>query len=127
MLVDEKFRIGTLLDKANESLGTAELLFDQKLYEESILRCYHAVFFTLRAFLKKREVKVNSTSDSIPLFKSLFIDTNILSYTLYDDLQAVIRAGGFDNFVDQAIPDESAARDVYERADRFYSELTDLM
>ncbi|KAB2881430.1 HEPN domain-containing protein [bacterium] len=127
MLVDEKFRIGTLVDKANESLGAAELLMDERLYEESILRCYHAVFFTLRAFLKKNKIEIKKTSDSIPVFKARFIDTKVLSSALHDDLLAVVKAGGFENQSDQLAADEALARDVYEKADRFYSTLTDLV
>ncbi|MBL7958608.1 HEPN domain-containing protein [bacterium] len=127
MLVDEKFRIGTLVDKANESLGAAELLMDAQLYEESILRCYHAVFFTLRAFLKKNKIEIERTSDSIPVFKARFIDTKVHSAALYDDLVAVINAGGFENQFGQLPADESLARDVYEKAERFYSVLTDLI
>lgn len=125
MLVDEKFRIGTLIDKANESLGAAELLIGERLYEEAILRCYHAVFFTLRAFLKKKEIAVEKMSDSLPIFKKCFIDTKALSETLYNDLSTVINAGGFENSSLQPVADESTAREIYVRADRFYSELTD--
>ncbi|MBL7995792.1 HEPN domain-containing protein [bacterium] len=127
MLVDEKFRIGTLVDKANESLGAAELLIDEKQYEESILRCYHAVFFTLRAFLKKNKIELEKTSDSIPVFKARFIDTKVLSLALYDDLLEVVNAGGFENQSNPPAADEVLAREVYEKADRFYFTLTDLI
>lgn len=125
MLVDDKFRIGTLIDKANESLAAAELLTDNGQYEEAVLRCYHAVFFSLRAFLKKKNITLEKTSDSLSEFKKNFVDTKSVPKPLYEDLTAVINAGGFDISIDSVAIDEAFARSVYEKADRFFSEISD--
>ncbi len=125
MLVDDKFRIGTLIDKANESLAAAEFLTDNGQYEEAVLRCYHAVFFSLRAFLKRKNITPEKTSDSLSEFKKNFVDTKSVPETLYEDLTAVIAAGGFDVSIDAVVIDESFARRVYAKADRFYSEISD--
>lgn len=127
MLVDEKFRIGSLIDKANESLGAAELLIEEQLYDEAVLRCYHTVFFTLRAFLKKNKIAVEKTSDSIQTFKKYFVDTKVIPNRLYHDFLSVINSTGLENVIDQSPVDELTARAVYEHADRFYSELSDLI
>ena len=127
MLVDEKFRIGTLIDKANESLAAAESLIENTQFDEAVLRCYHAVFFMLRAFLKKNEIVLEKTSDSLPVFKSFFVDSKEVPEELYADLTAVIHAGGFDNSSGSTDVDESSARNIYEKADRFFNEILDRM
>jgi uncharacterized protein (UPF0332 family) len=126
MLIDEKYRVGVLLEKANESLGAAEILLERRQFEDTVTRCYHAVFFILRAFLKKHELNCEKTSESIPLFKKNFIDEGKLSQALYDDLVFVIETSGFDRPVSMEIG-EKTAQEVYERADRFYSDMTDLI
>lgn len=127
MLVDEKFRIGTLIDKANESLSAAELLIENGQYDEAVLRCYHAVFFVLRAFLKKKEITLEKTSDSLVVFKKNFVDTNEIPAILYSDVKAVIDAAGFDSSEVMIGTDEASVRDIYERADRFFNDISDLI
>ncbi len=126
MLVDEKYRIGVLAERANESLGAAEFLIEQRQFEEAVMRCYHAVFFVLRAYLKKNSLTCEKTSDSVLLFRKNFIDAGPLPKTLFDDLVFVIETSGFDKPVSVEI-NEPLAREVYERSDRFYSEIANLI
>ena len=125
MMVDEKFRIGTLIDKANESLGIAESFLESSRFEEAILSCYHVVFFTLRAFLKKNDIRVERTSESAEIFKKKFVDTRKIDPWLYEDFATVVRASqlepGFSPFNASA----ESAQDIFHRAERFYSELTE--
>lgn len=115
------------MDKANESLGAAERLIEARSYEEAVLRCYHAAFFILRAFLKKKEIVVEKTSDSVSVFKKNFIDTHLINESLYVDLLKIMEAGGNENSTDLIATDETSSRKIFEIADRFYSELTDLI
>ncbi len=127
MQVDEKFRIGTLIDKANESLGAAEELLEEDCCDEAILRCYHAVFFTLRAFLKKNNVTVTMTSESSDAFKKIFIDTGKLPAERYAEWMAVMEASGFERSGNRVSSNAESARQIFDKADRFCTELMELI
>lgn len=124
-MIDEKFHVGALIDKANESLGIAESLLESSRFEEAILSCYHVVFFTLRAFLKTNKIRVDRTSESAEVFKKKFVDTGKIDSSLYRDFTAVMRASQLEPDLSPFNANAESAQEIFRRAERFYSELSE--
>jgi uncharacterized protein (UPF0332 family) len=127
MLADDRFRIGTLLEKADESLGAAETMIEKEHYEEALLRCYHAVFFVLRAFLMKNRVPVQRTSESVAVFKRVFVDTGRLPKLYHEDLVLILQVTDVGRADSRAAPSKGVALDTLERASRLCGCLIDRM
>lgn len=123
---DDKYGMGVFVDKARESLGLADVLMEKQKHSEAALSCYHAVFFMVRAVLKKSGAPVDRNSDSIPLLERLFVGKGIISESCLKDVRYVLWANGF---LQEDGPDMDAlvAQHVMASADRVYDELIELV
>lgn len=121
MQIDDRYRTGVLLQKADETLGHAELHIQAERFEDAILSCYHSVFFTLRAFLKKNHTEPEKTSDSILIFKQNYIDNNIIPIRYYELLLTIVKKIQTDNDV----ADVHDAQKIFNDSESFYNYITD--
>ena len=109
-------RAANLTQKADESLGDAERLIDGRSFDIAALRCYHAVFFLLRAYLIKKAIIVEKKSDSIRFFQESVKQND--SEDALSDLSFVMRLNGYQ---DPAIEvSETSVLEGFQRAERFY-------
>lgn len=121
MPIDDRYRTGVLLQKADESLGHAELHIQAGRFEDAILCCYHSVFFTLRAFLKKTGTEPDKTSDSILFFKQNFVDTNIVPAQHHEMMVKLVQLIQ----VDDCNYNVDDVQKIFDDAELFYRYITD--
>lgn len=123
MLINERYKTGILLQKADECLGRAELHIQEQRFEDAILSCYHSVYFVLRAFLKKNNLEPEKTSDSVLIFKQNFIDNNIIPVQYYNFFMNILRKIETDNSRSEI----ADVRNIFDEAESFYNYMTDKM
>lgn len=70
------------LEKAKEHLKSAERLFHEKLFRDSVSRSYYAVFSSVRAMLALEKLDSKKHSGVISLFNRHFVKTGILDAAL---------------------------------------------
>lgn len=75
MPIPEKIKI--ILDKAEDKLKSAQILFDNGQWSDSVSRAYYGVFHAIGAVLLTRELTFSSHAQTISAFNREFIKTNL--------------------------------------------------
>ncbi|MCM8784611.1 MAG: HEPN domain-containing protein [Candidatus Omnitrophica bacterium] len=73
-----KEKILKQLEKARKKLYSAERIFKDKLYEDSISRAYYAMFHATKALLLTKHIQVNTHSGAVAMLSMHFIKTGLL-------------------------------------------------
>jgi len=106
------------LEKSDNCLKSARLLFQNNLYENSISMAYYTMYNSLSALFFKIGIKCENHAGSILLFKKLFIRIDlfkIISFAKEERIDKQYYVTSKTNFV---LTKESA-QDMIEKAERF--------
>jgi uncharacterized protein (UPF0332 family) len=75
------------LEQADESLESAQLLFDNGKYRPSVSRSYYAMFYAVLALLVKEGVRISKHTGAISVFNREFVKKGIFDKELSSWLQ----------------------------------------
>lgn len=106
------------LEKSDNCLKSARLLFQNNLYENSISMAYYTMYNSLSALFFKIGIKCENHAGSILLFKKLFMKIDlfkIISFAKEERIDKQYYVTSKTNFV---LTKESA-QDMIEKAERF--------
>lgn len=67
------------MQNAKETLNAASLCLEQKLYKDTINRCYYAAFYAVKAVLALEEVDFKRHKDAVAYFNRTYVATEIFS------------------------------------------------
>ena len=79
--------IKKMFDKVNEKLYSAQLNYNNELYDDAVSRLYYSVFHTISALLLTKDLTFSSHSQTIGNFNREFIKSKIFIF-LYFELRA---------------------------------------
>jgi uncharacterized protein len=74
---ERKALIDYRLEQADESLDSAQILFEHKKYRPSVSRSYYAMFYAVQALLIQKKIITSKHSGAIAVFNRKFIKNNI--------------------------------------------------
>lgn len=67
------------MQNAKDTLNAASVCFEQKLYKDTINRCYYAAFYAVKAVLALEEVDFKRHKDAVAYFNKTYVATEIFS------------------------------------------------
>ena len=79
MKEERKALIEYRLEQADESLDSAQILFEHKKYRPSVSRSYYAMFYAVQALLIRKKIVTSKHSGAIAVFNREFIKNNIFN------------------------------------------------
>jgi len=74
-LLDE---IDVLIEKSEERLNAARILFDKGYYEDAVSRAYYSMFLAAKALLKTKKIDVKTHKGLIYKFGLEFVEKEII-------------------------------------------------
>lgn len=119
--------VSALINKSNEKLITAKIDFDNQRYEDSISRCYYAVYHIITACLFLKGLTFSSHSKTIGAFNKEFIKTGIFKKEFTSIIQNLFedrQSGDYDVFFKA---DRDLAQMHYENAGKIIEEVTNFI
>lgn len=67
------------MQNAKDTLNAANICLEQKLYKDTINRCYYAAFYAVKAVLALEEVDFKRHKDVVAYFNKTYVATEIFS------------------------------------------------
>lgn len=67
------------MQNAKDTLNAANICLEQKLYKDTINRCYYAAFYAVKAVLALEEVDFKRHKDAVAYFNKTYVATEIFS------------------------------------------------
>lgn len=67
------------MQNAKDTLNAASVCLEQKLYKDTINRCYYAAFYAVKAVLALEEVDFKRHKDAVAYFNKTYVATEIFS------------------------------------------------
>ena len=115
------------IEKAEERLEVAHLLYNQRHYEDSISRSYYAIFFATRALLLTKDVNPRTHSGVKNQFAQRFVKTKEIEPEFNDILKEAkeIREMGDYNEFYSATTEEAYSQ--LENAERFLQRVKEIL
>lgn len=74
------------MQNAKDTLNAANICLEQKLYKDTINRCYYAAFYAVKAVLALEEVDFKRHKDAVAYFNKTYVATEIFSKKLVRNL-----------------------------------------
>ena len=105
------------LDKARETLKTAELIFkDIKDYTSANNRAYYAIFYAIRAVLALEQVDFKRHKDVIAYFNKNYINTEIFPKQIGRKISQAQRIREDSDYDDEYVPSYEKTEQQIETA-----------
>jgi uncharacterized protein (UPF0332 family) len=118
--LDQKLEtISAMIQKAKEKLLSAQILFRERIFDDSVSRAYYAIFHAMTAALYSKDLTFSSHSQTIGKFNKEFIHSGIFEKSFSKEIHFIFdkrEAGDYD--IDNSIDEPIAARCI-SFADRF--------
>jgi uncharacterized protein (UPF0332 family) len=106
------------LDKAENSLKSARILFENKLYENSVSMSYYTMYNSLTALFFKVGIKCENHAGSLIVFKKLFRRDDLLETICFAKNERIDKQ----YYVDSTLTKESAM-ELVKKAETFLVEM----
>lgn len=110
------------IEKAKEHLKSADKLFQEKLFRDSISRSYYAIFSAARAILALKKLDSRKHSGIVSLFNQNFVKTGILDIKLSKIIKEAKSYREDVDYEDFLIITEEEAQKQLENASNFINE-----
>ena len=129
MMDKEKSLAGYRFAEAKETLASAKLCLENKLYKDAINRAYYVVFYAIKSILALEQVDFKRHKDAVGYFNKHYVATEIFSKELGKKIGRLKRkreASDYDDFY-VAAPDEAkdqveVAREVLDQVGEYLKE-----
>ena len=115
--------VDKLIEKAEDSLDTAELLYREKHYDVSVSRSYYAMFYPAEALLLIKRIDFSSHKSVISLFGEHFVKTGLFKPDFGRKLNEAYKKRLKGDYSYNSVTDEDAAKKVLEWATEFVNEV----
>jgi len=122
---DEKINlIHYRIERANESLNAAKLLFDTDMYIPAMNRIYYSMFYAVQALLILKESTFSKHGQVKGFFNREFIKTGILPIEFGKLFNTVFEYRQKYDYVDLVIPDKDIISDYITEAKKFIEKIS---
>jgi len=112
------------LERANESVKAAQLLFENKLYIPAMNRIYYSMFYSVQALLILKEKTFSSHSQVKGYFNKEFIKSGIFPKEFGKLFNTVFEYRQKFDYVDLIVPDEELISDYITESKRFIDKIS---
>lgn len=112
------------LERANESLNAAQLLFDTDMYIPAMNRIYYSMFYAVQSLLILRESSFSKHGQVKGFFNREFIKTGIFSIGYGKLFNTVFEYRQKYDYVDLVTPDKDMISDYIEEASKFINKIS---
>ena len=109
-----------LLERANESLKAADLMFRNKLFHSAVSEGYYAMFYSAQALILARGENASTHKGVLALFSKLYVKTGEVDRSFSAMISTAFSARGKADYeIGMDIPSDEAQR-VIADAHQFY-------
>ena len=119
--MEKRNDIHLMLAKAHDKLETAKIVFKNGKYDDTVSRCYYAVYHALNAALISKGLSFSSHAQTIGVFNREFVKTGVFPKYFTEMIQGLFedrQSGDYD--FDSRI-DEQTAQESLENAELIVS------
>ena len=104
--------IRSMLAKAHDKLETAGIVFENGKYDDTVSRCYYAVYHAMNAALISKGLSFSSHAQTIGVFNREFVKKGVFPKYFTEMIQGLFedrQSGGydFDSWIDEQTARES--------------------
>jgi uncharacterized protein (UPF0332 family) len=115
------------LDRANESIKAAQLLFENKLFIPAMNRIYYSMFYSVQALLVLNEKAFSKHGQVKGYFNKEFIKSGIFTKQFGKLFNAVFEYRQKFDYVDLLIPEEKLISDYIIEARKFIDQISSFL
>ena len=115
--------IRSMLAKAHDKLETAKLMYENGKYDDTVSRCYYAVFHTLNAALKSKDLSFSSHAQTIGVFNREFVKKGVFPKEFSEIIQSLFEDRQLGDYDYESWIDEQTARESIENAELIITEI----
>ena len=115
------------LERANESLKAAELMFENKLFIPAMNRIYYSMFYAVQALLMLDAKTFSKHGQVKGYFNKRFIKSGLLPKEYGRLFNAVFEYRQKFDYIDLIIPDEALIADYLSEAKRFINRISNYL
>jgi len=115
------------LDRANESIKAAQLLFENKLFISAMNRIYYSMFYSVQALLVLNEKAFSKHGQVKGYFNKEFIKSGIFPKQFGKLFNAVFEYRQKFDYVDLLIPEEKLISDYIIEARKFIDQISSFL
>ena len=112
------------LERANESIKAAQLLFENKLFTSAMNRIYYSMFYSVQALLVLKEKAFSKHGEVKGYFNKEFIKSGIFPKEFGKLFNAVFEYRQKFDYVDLLIPEEELISDYIVEAQKFIDRIS---
>ncbi|HBG77460.1 MAG TPA: hypothetical protein DDW84_01230 [Phycisphaerales bacterium] len=112
------------LERANESIKAAELMFANKLFIPAMNRIYYSMFYAVQALLVLNEKAFSKHGQVKAYFNMEFIKAGIFQKEFGKIFNTVFEYRQKFDYVDLLVPEESLISDYIAKAQNFIEQLS---
>jgi uncharacterized protein (UPF0332 family) len=110
------------LEKANDSIYSAELNLEKGLYDFSVSRSYYAMFYCAEAILLSKGLAYSSHKAVISYFNKEFVKNNIFEKKYFDALSKAFELRQNSDYEPQLVATKEQAEELIGKAKEFLQE-----
>ena len=112
------------LERANESIKAAQLLFENKLFTPAMNRIYYSMFYSVQALLVLNEKAFSKHGQVKGYFNKEFIKTGIFPKEFGKLFNTVFEYRQKFDYVDMLVPEKELISDYIVEAQRFIARIS---
>ena len=112
------------LERANESIKAAQLLFENKLFTPAMNRIYYSMFYTVQALLVLNEKALSKHGQVKGYFNKEFIKSGIFPKEFGKLFNTVFEYRQKFDYVDLLVPEEELISDYILKAQKFIDRIS---
>ena len=112
------------LERANESIKAAQLLFENKLFIPAMNRVYYSMFYSVQALLVLNEKAFSKHGQVKGYFNKEFIKAGIFSKEFGKLFNTVFEYRQKFDYVDMLVPEEELISDYVLKAQKFIDKIS---
>lgn len=115
--------VETLMQRADRSIRSAELLLNEGDFDTSVSRCYYAMFYSVEALLLTKGLKFSSHRSVISLFGEHFVKTGLFKPEMGRILSKTFEKRLVGDYSFAPMVDENDAKEVLTWTKEFIKEV----
>jgi uncharacterized protein (UPF0332 family) len=112
------------LERANESIKAAQLLFENKMFIPAMNRVYYSMFYSVQALLVLNEKAFSKHGQVKAYFNREFIKSGIFPKEFGRLFNAVFEYRQKFDYVDLLVPEEKLISDYIAEAEKFIARIS---
>jgi len=115
--------IGSLIERAQKYLKSAEILIEEGDYESSVSRTYYAMFYSAQAVLLTKNMSFSSHKGVISAFGEHFVKTGVFPKEMGRELNRAFEKRQLGDYEYTFVISEMEAKEMLASGRRFVEEI----